>query len=74
MQYPNLHELFYHSSSSRQYFLALPVEMQLQVSELGGGIHTAAELHETVQLLEKHNHAVMISESMDRYFTKKDLL
>lgn len=71
MQYQNLNELFQHSSSSRQYFLSLPVEIQLQVSEYGTDIHTAAQLHETVRLVKKHQHAVMLSESLDTVFKRK---
>ena len=71
MQYQNLNELFQHSSSSRQYFLSLPVKTQLQLSEHGKHIHTAAELREAVRLLEKQHHAVMLSNSLDTVFKRK---
>ena len=45
MRYENLHALINSSSSSRQYFLSLSVEMQMALHEHNDYIHTAAELH-----------------------------
>lgn len=69
MQYKGLHDLFYHSRSSRNYFLSLPTDMQIQISESGSSIHTADDLHKAVMLMEKYNHAIMISDSLEQYFT-----
>lgn len=63
LRYQNLHELFYHSSSSRRYFLSLPIPLQLRVSEHAADIHTAADLREIVRLVEKHDRAIMLSET-----------
>ncbi len=48
MKYENLHELIRHSSSTRKYFLSLPVEMQLTMHEQNEYIHTAEELRDHV--------------------------
>lgn len=45
MKYDSLQELISRSSSSRQYFLSLPVSMQLALHERNSSIHTAADLH-----------------------------
>ena len=45
MKYLNLHELIQNSSSSRRYFLSLPVETQIDLHKLNSFIHTAQELH-----------------------------
>ena len=65
MKYENLQELCRRSSSSRRYFLSLPVKLQMELSQYGPWIQTAAQLHETVYLVERHRHAVAISESLD---------
>ena len=41
MQYANLHELIMHSSSTRRYFLSLPVSVQMQLHEQGDYIRSA---------------------------------
>lgn len=53
MKYDNLQELLSHSSSSRQYFLSLPVSMQLALHRHNCIIHTAADLHFYVNALQK---------------------
>lgn len=45
LRYPNLSQLLLKSSSSRQYFLSLPVAVQMELHSLGEYIHTAEELH-----------------------------
>ena len=45
MKYNNLHDLITGSSSSRRYFLTLPVDMQLKLHRDSDNIHTAEELH-----------------------------
>lgn len=44
MQYPNLHSLLSHSRSTRQYFISLPVAMQLHLHEHDAFIHSAEQL------------------------------
>ncbi len=55
MRYQDLHELVACSNSSRQYFLSLPVSMQLQLQEHRAYIHSAADLHIRVSQIEKYN-------------------
>lgn len=62
MQYAGLNELLDSSSSSRHYFLSLPVSMQTSLHEQNDAIHSAAELHRQADVLEKHARAVGISE------------
>ncbi len=45
MRYENLHQLIDSSSSSRAYFLSLPVFTQLGLHKQNEFIHTAEELH-----------------------------
>jgi hypothetical protein len=44
LQYPNLHSLLSHSRSTRQYFISLPVAMQLHLHEHDAFIHSAEQL------------------------------
>ncbi len=64
MQYNNLQDLIYNSSSSRKYFLSLPVHMQIELHERNNYIHTSAGLHAHVEAIERYNHAVLISEAI----------
>lgn len=61
MKYKNLNDLVLHSSSSRKYLLSLPVQMQMQVHKYGKYIHTAADLHNHAEMLQKYNNSVEIS-------------
>lgn len=45
MKYRNLQDLILHSSTTRQYFLSLPVPLQLALHEQNSYIRTAADLH-----------------------------
>ncbi len=54
MNYSDLEDLLFHSSSTRQYFLSLPVSTQLAIHEYNPSIHTAADLHFHVNYIE-HN-------------------
>lgn len=45
MKYTDLQDLISHSSSTRAYFLSLPVSLQSALHERNEYIHTAAELH-----------------------------
>lgn len=64
MQYKNLQELLFHSTSSRQYFLSLPVPVQQALHDRDPFIHSAADLHVHAQAVEQYAHAVMISEML----------
>jgi len=61
MLYKDLNDLIRHSSS-RRYFLSLPVPMQLTLSEYNSVIRTAAELHAHTELVKKYGQAVENSE------------
>lgn len=45
MKYESLQDLLSHSSSTREYFLSLPISTQLALHESNFLIHTAADLH-----------------------------
>ncbi|MDU4087270.1 MAG: hypothetical protein E7H80_08480 [Thomasclavelia ramosa] len=45
IKYQNLHELIQRSSSSREYFLSLPVDTQLRLHVLNDYIHSLHQLH-----------------------------
>ena len=49
MKYRNLQELISGSTSSRAYFLSLPVDMQMSLHEYGDYIYSAEELHRAVK-------------------------
>lgn len=68
LRYNNLHDLVSSSRSTRKYFLSLPVELQKQLDEHNEYIHCAADLYARVDRIGKHNHAVMLSESLDHFF------
>lgn len=58
MKYNNLQDLILHSSSTRQYFLSLPVSLQLTLHEYNHHIHTAADLHFLVNFIQKNETAI----------------
>lgn len=45
IKYQNLHELIQRSSSSREYFLSLPVDTQLRLHVLNDYIYSLHQLH-----------------------------
>lgn len=51
MRYKDLQDLISHSSSTRQYFLSLPVSLQLILHKYNSCIHTAADLHLKADLI-----------------------
>ena len=61
MGYPNLNELIRNSKSSRNYFYHLPVKTQMQLHQLEDTIHTAADLHATVDQVERYNRQIQLS-------------
>lgn len=62
MRYENLNQLIRESSSSRRYFLSLPVSMQLKLHEHNDYIHTADELHRRTDAILKYERQLEISE------------
>ena len=62
LRYENLNQLIRESSSSRRYFLSLPVSMQLKLHEHNDYIHTADELHRRTDAILKYEQQVEISE------------
>ena len=53
MAYTDLNALLEGSSSSRSYFLSLPVELQMQLHRGEELIHTAEDLHRVALLLAR---------------------
>lgn len=64
MKYDNLNHLVRESSSSRRYFLSLPVSMQIALHEHNNYIHTAAELHRSVDAIKAYKRQVQLSEQI----------
>lgn len=64
LKYNNLNHLVRKSSSSRRYFLSLPVSMQIELHQHNDYIHTAAELHNCVDAIKAYNRQVQISEKI----------
>ncbi len=62
MRYANLNQLVRESSSTRRYFLSLPVETQIDLHEHNEYIHTSAELYRRVSVLENYHRQVQLSE------------
>lgn len=62
MRYENLNQLVRESSSTRRYFLSLPVETQIELHAHNDYIHTAAELHRRVSALENCHRQVQLGE------------
>lgn len=62
MRYENLNQLLQKSSSSRKYFLSLPVCLQMELHRQDNDIHTAAELHRRADLMETYNRQIQNSE------------
>lgn len=62
MRYENLNQLVRESSSSRRYFLSLPVDMQLKLHTHNDYIHTADELHRRTDEILKYERQVQLSE------------
>ena len=68
LQYGNLQELMRGSSSTREYFLSLLVETQIELHKQNDLIHSASQLHIWAGLVEKRRRAIELSESFDRFF------
>lgn len=52
MQYQNLNHLIQSSTSSRNYFLSLPIERQIQLHQLNDHIHSLQQLHLYANILK----------------------
>lgn len=59
--YSNLHDLISGSKSSREYFLSLPVDTQIELHKQNGYIHSAADLHNYAASVKSYQHLVTIS-------------
>lgn len=62
MQYEDLHNLLKSSSSTRKYFLSLPVETQLSLHNHNDYIHTAEELHRKISMIENYDYHCKLSD------------
>jgi len=62
LRYENLNRLIRESSSSRRYFLSLPVSMQVKLHAHNETIHTADELHRRTDAILKYERQVQLSE------------
>ena len=56
MPYNNLQELINHNSSTRAYFLSLPVDMQIRLHEYGDYINSAQSLRNAVSAISDIKH------------------
>ena len=73
MRYDGLKQLINNSNSSREYFLSLPVKMQIELHMSNDFIHSAADLHKFAENSERYHHSTEISEMLfnhdtDRYY------
>lgn len=55
--YENLHDLLMSSDSVRQYFMKLPVRVQMTVHQRNDEIKSPEELHRYVDFLTKRQHS-----------------
>lgn len=55
LQYDNLQSLIRNSSSTRNYFLSLPVDMQLELHKHNEYIHSAQQLHNLAYSIKNMN-------------------
>ncbi len=62
MKYGDLQQLIRESSSTRRYFLSLPVEMQIELHSQNAYICTAEALHRRVGELEVQHKQIELSE------------
>ena len=54
MRYKNLSQLLAKNSDSKQYFLSLPIGMQMELRGHGEAIHSADDLQQFSALMETH--------------------
>lgn len=53
MAYYDLHALLDSSSSTREYFLSLPIDLQIKLHQKKELVHTAEDLHRLALLLRR---------------------
>lgn len=63
MRYENLQQMIEKSSSTRSYFLSLPVEVQSKLHSCSDYIHTAEELHRFVFEAETQERQIALSDA-----------
>lgn len=63
MKYQNLQDLINGSQSSRDYFLSLPVALQLSLHGYNESIRTAADLHRYTDMVRKYDREFQMSET-----------
>lgn len=69
MQYKNLKDLIFKSSSARKYFLSLPSTLQIKMhSEYNEYIHTLSDLHLKSAQIIKNEKQAEISDSLNSLF------
>lgn len=51
MRYKNLSQLLARNNDSKQYFLSLPIGMQMELRGHGEAIHSADDLHQLSALM-----------------------
>lgn len=54
MKYTDLRELIRGSASSREFFLSLPVPVQMRLHEQNSHIHSLFELHRNAAYIRKY--------------------
>lgn len=62
MQYKNLQELIYNSTSSRKFFLNLPPSTQMNIHKFNEYIHCANDLRLYKEKTDKYRKQVALSE------------
>ncbi|MGI6255668.1 MAG: hypothetical protein ACOYJZ_08550 [Acutalibacter sp.] len=53
MSYHDLHALLDSSSSTREYFLSLPIDLQIKLHQKKELVHTADDLHRLALILRR---------------------
>jgi hypothetical protein len=53
MAFSDLHDILVHSDSTRQYFMKLPVRVQMTIHRRNEEIKTIEELHQYADLITK---------------------
>lgn len=66
MKYKNLQDLISHSTTTRKYFLSLPVSLQLTLHKHNASIHTAADLHLHADLIRSNPRSVCPEEESEK--------
>lgn len=67
MRYKNLSQLLAKNSSSKQYYLSLPIGAQMELRGHGEAIHSADDLQRFSALMETHG-TLGRQEEYERFF------